>query len=482
MATATHPSESEMDSGSTDNAETERVDSLLGHQGRTDRPSDPQAEQPGDHDADDPDHYDWSLGLPIITAGTLIVLSSVLLSPGIEQIKQHFAEVAGDGQSGGWFSSPDLLSKMMVTTPAVVVMLVAPFGGFLVDRIGRRPILLFGLAVFGIAGAGGGLLSSPWALIASRVGLGIGVTSILLATRTLIGDFFDGSERKTMLGTQIVVLCILSTIGMFAAAYLVGYSWRYPFALHLISLMLLPWAWKQIEEPDIESQSQAEASEQDQGDAKIDWYTVTLIYAAAFTALMIFHLATTQIPEYLGTLGYESPYAVATMITLINIVSIPSALAFQPASDRISHQTMLLLVFAAGGIGFLVAGLTQSIVALTVGLVLFASFYGFRTPAYNAWLLDVAPAKYRGRIMAGLTAACFAGMFFSPLISNPLKSWIGMRGVLLTAAGMQTVFTAAFVYFAFKRNPSKQNERSENRNNQSAITKFAAKTKAAVAS
>ena len=386
--------------------------------------------------ADTSGHF--AAGVAVLAAGTLVVLSSVLLSPGIDAVTKHF-----ESQSVSW-ASPDLVAKMMVTSPAVVVAIVAPFGGWLLDRLGRRQVLLASLAIFGLAGGVGGLLSNPATLLASRVVFGLGVAGLLLASTTLIGDYFDGSRRRQMLGWQIAAISVVSTAGMFLAAYLVQISWRIPFAIYLLALPLLPWAWAQIDEPSEEEKSDdADADEQD----GIPWFQVGLVYVAAFLALAIFHLATTQIPSYLGELGYGSPYMTALIISIISVAGIPSSILFDKARDRFSNQSLLVGVFGVGAIGFGIAGVYESIGTLVAGLTVFGLLYGFRTPAFNAWLLNCAPAEFRGRLVGGLTSACFAGIFASPLLSEPLKQAVGMPGVILVSAGLQLAFAAAFAYF-----------------------------------
>ena len=388
-------------------------------------------------------------GYAVIATGTFVVLAATLLSPGIDAVTAHFKE------TGTRFGTPDLLAKMMITTPAAVVGLVAPFGGYLLDRLGRRSVLLAGVLLYGIAGSIGGLLSDPIALLASRVVFGLGVAAILLSTTTLIGDYFDGRERRQMLGWQIAAISLVSTGGMFLAAYLLSHSWRLPFAVYGLILLLLPWVWATVDEPREAEKSDDQADESEHG---VPWHKVGLIFTASFFALAIFHIATTQIPSYLKELGYGSPYATAAIVSIISIVGVPSSMLFDKARDRFSNQVLLIGVFGIGAIGFAIAGAYQSIWTLCIGLAVFGSLYGLRTPAFNAWLLNVAPAKYRGRLVGGLTAATFFGIFASPLLSNPLKEAVGMPKVILVAAGLQAVFAGAFAYFAIVRNNDDKSE------------------------
>lgn len=66
--------------------------------------------------------------------------------------------------------------------------------GSLSDRLGRKGMLLAGLAVFGAASAAGGLTSSPGQLIAARATMGVGAAMIFPATLSLISNIYV--ERK----------------------------------------------------------------------------------------------------------------------------------------------------------------------------------------------------------------------------------------------------------------------------------------------
>ena len=427
--------------------------------GETAHPSDDSDESADEGETERGDHApSQSAGYAVIATGTLVVLASTLLAPAIPQLTSHFESTQSNASGSGGWASPDLLAKMMITAPAIVVGVLSLAGGWLLDRIGRRVVLLAGIVLFGLAGGIGGVLTSPAALIGSRVVFGFGVAGILLASSTLIGDYYDGRKRQQMLGRQIAAIAVVSTAGMFLAAWLVQtFSWRWPFAIYLLALPMLPWAWKTVEEPEIDD----EEDEADSGDGSIPWATISLIYAASFFALAIFHLATTQVPTYLDELGYGSVYMTALVVSIISVCGVPSSLLFQKARDRFSNQTLLVAVFAVGAVGFLIAGVYESIATLCLGLAVFGTLYGFRTPAFNAWLFNAAPAAYRGRLVGGMTACCFFGIFASPLLSNPLRDAIGMPYVILVAAGLQAAFAGAFFYFAIARRKDDEAEATD---------------------
>src|SRR3954449_10474349 len=62
--------------------------------------------------------------------------------------------------------------------------------GSLSDRIGRKGMLLAGLAVFGLSSVAGGLMSTPEQLIIARGFMGLGAVMIFPATLSLISNSF----------------------------------------------------------------------------------------------------------------------------------------------------------------------------------------------------------------------------------------------------------------------------------------------------
>jgi len=73
--------------------------------------------------------------------------------------------------------------------------------GSLSDRLGRKGVLLSGLAVFGLASVAGGLTTTPGQLIAARCVMGLGAAMIFPATLSLISNVFtERSERALAIG------------------------------------------------------------------------------------------------------------------------------------------------------------------------------------------------------------------------------------------------------------------------------------------
>ena len=90
---------------------------------------------------------------------------------------------------------------------AAAMFLFSPFWGALSDRIGRRPVLMFGLIGNSVAFVVFGLSNSLWMALAARLFAGM-VNANLSVTRAYIGDISEPHEvarRQGILGVAFGV-------------------------------------------------------------------------------------------------------------------------------------------------------------------------------------------------------------------------------------------------------------------------------------
>lgn len=119
-------------------------------------------------------------GLTVIIAGFLPILAIVSMFPAVPAMIGHFA------------ADPDAGWKVpaMVSAPGLTIAIVALFAGVLVDRFGRRRLLLAATLVYGVFGALPFPLESLDAIYASRLALGVAEAVILTTLNTLIADYW----------------------------------------------------------------------------------------------------------------------------------------------------------------------------------------------------------------------------------------------------------------------------------------------------
>ncbi len=105
--------------------------------------------------------------------------------------------------------------------------------GALGDRIGRRPVLLAGLVIFGTASAFGLFVSDPQALIVVRACMGVGAAAIMPVTLSVITTSFPPAERARAVGMWVGVAGGGAVIGLFGSGILLElFEWNSFFGLN----------------------------------------------------------------------------------------------------------------------------------------------------------------------------------------------------------------------------------------------------------
>lgn len=114
---------------------------------------------------------------------------------------------------------------------AALLMPVGAIG----DRWGRKPVLLIGLVVFGIASLGAALATSMSMMIAARVVAGVGAAMVMPVTLSVITSTFPPQERARAIGIWAGFAGSGGMIGLFVSAFMVDVAtWRLAFVLPIV--------------------------------------------------------------------------------------------------------------------------------------------------------------------------------------------------------------------------------------------------------
>ncbi|MFJ9543688.1 MFS transporter [Streptomyces sp. NPDC101225] len=107
------------------------------------------------------------------------------------------------------------------------------------DRLGRKPMLITGLVVFGVAGTVAGLAPSAGVMLGARVLSGVGAAMIMPITLAVITSTFPEQERGKAIGVWTGVAGGGGILGMFLSAALVDTAgWRYLFVLPVVLVVV----------------------------------------------------------------------------------------------------------------------------------------------------------------------------------------------------------------------------------------------------
>ncbi|HJT58480.1 MAG TPA: MFS transporter, partial [Ktedonobacteraceae bacterium] len=145
------------------------------------------------------------------------------------------------GKLGGITLYSWVFSSYLLTSTTTV-----PIYGKLADLYGRKPLFLFGTAVFLIGSAASGAAQSMEQLIIFRAIQGLGAGAVLPIVLTIIGDIFELKERAKVQGLFSGVWGLSSIVGPAIGGVIVDhFSWRWvlyiniPFGLFSAFLLIV---------------------------------------------------------------------------------------------------------------------------------------------------------------------------------------------------------------------------------------------------
>lgn len=127
--------------------------------------------------------------------------------------------------------------KLMNWVVSIFLLMTAvstPLYGKLADRIGRKPVFLFGIAVFIIGSSLCGIAQNMMQLILFRIVQGLGSGAVQPVAVTIIADLYKLEKRAKMLGLNSGFWGVASIIAPLLGGFIVQHlSWHWVFYINL---------------------------------------------------------------------------------------------------------------------------------------------------------------------------------------------------------------------------------------------------------
>jgi EmrB/QacA subfamily drug resistance transporter len=123
-----------------------------------------------------------------------------------------------------------------------------PIYGKISDLFGRRPVLLFAVAVFLIGSLLAGVSQEMWQLVASRAVQGLGAGALFPVALAVIGDLFDAAERGKYQGLVGAVFGLSSLVGPAIGGIITDtVGWHWVFFVNIpIGLVVFTVIWRTL--------------------------------------------------------------------------------------------------------------------------------------------------------------------------------------------------------------------------------------------
>jgi MFS family permease len=345
---------------------------------------------------------------------------------------------------GTAFGISETRASLVVTAYAIPSVFLAPVVGYLADRIGRRPVLVTCLSVFGVAGSLITVVPTFRAVLLLRATQGIAAGSILSSLAlTLVGDYFVNEGHDRMMGLTVAAVSVGAAVYPTLGGYLAGISWRAPFAVYLVCLPLAVVAYLVLDGGSTERSTETDYLGTAVRELPFGRMARTYgLLAVGFTVMFggIYVLLPLYLQAEFELTSVEAGVIGSFVLGTTAVTSIQSG-RFRRRLDRGERLT---LGFGAFGVGTGTIGASVALPIFGVALVAVGIGLGVMIPTLFAIISDLAPDRLRAGVMSLRTTTVGITQTVGPVVFTLSSGLVGYRSVFV-AAGVVLLGTTLLV-------------------------------------
>lgn len=330
----------------------------------------------------------------------------------IQGLQYCVSPVLGDIQA----HYPDVdisLIQMLITAPGLLSMVVSLASGWLVLKVTKKQMLVFGALVAGITGFLPFLSDSFALLFASRTLYGIGLGIATTMNVAVVAEFFEGKERVTAMGVQAASVGAGMVITTTVAGMLGNGGFRNAYFINVIGFISMIVLLVCLPETGVSRQTSTEKIRLNKKVAVMDLFGVLeFLFLITFTTNIAMHLS--------GKIAGDSSVS-GMLIGCFSGSQIVIGLILG-AVTRVTKKYTLAAAMASFCIGGILLILFPSNTAmLAVGAVFCGFSQGIFIPTAVTYLTNVVPPVATAFASATFTVAMNVGQLISPTILNRLS-------------------------------------------------------------
>jgi MFS family permease len=372
-------------------------------------------------------------GLVLMLGSSLTIMGGVMIAPVLPKL---------NAELGSHSPNIDVLLPLVVAGPALAIALSAPFAGWLADRVGRKALLIVATLLYTVLGALPALLDDLTAIVISRLLFGCAEAAIMTCCSTLIADYWEGEERMRFLNYQMISIGVVGALLFVIGGALGEHSWRTPFFLYLLPLLLLPAMLKVLWEPAVRKQAVSETSE------KVSIPTLVIGYLLIFGGMLFVFIAPVQCPVLMVSMGIDSSTLIGLCAGVGLVATLIGSLLWPFFRSQLGIRGCNALLLFLLALGLWLLGSAQSYNAVMLAIGIHGIGAGLLVPNAMAPVMNALSAGTRGRGLGIFTACLYIGQFASPLVVLTLgSSGYDLRGAMhwLAAASLIAALSWALV-------------------------------------
>ncbi len=299
------------------------------------------------------------------------------------------------------------------TAPSILLI---PVVGALSDRVGRRPVLAGGLALFGLSGSAVALTGEFRAALALRALQGVGYCGVAPVLITSVGDMYAGEREAAAQGVRFTIVGVALTLAPLAAGLLVAAAWQAPFLVYLLALPAALAVVLFLGEPR-ERRSAASLAETESLRALARRPRVLATLVGLTTPRLVWFAFLTYASVVVTRLLGGSAAAAGAVVAA---ASLGSAVAATQVGRMTGDGRARPLVgsIAGSGAGLVGVGVAPSVPVAVGAAVVTGAGFGVSLSLYRSEMTRLAPAARRGGLVSVGESVGRVGSTVGPVLAG----------------------------------------------------------------
>ncbi len=364
----------------------------------------------------------------IYLISSISVLGTAIITPAMGTLAEYFAE------------ANETLVKLILTIPALTVILTCFFAIPLSKKFGKKNMLLLSLFIFAVAGFASAFTTDIYSMLFWRAMLGVGIGLLTPISQTLPTDYFTGEERQITYARCGSSISVGNVTFVLLAGILATYSWRYTFYIYLVGFIVLFAVFFTLPKHATVVEKSEQKSQHPLNPA------VYLVAIALFLFMSSFYVMLTNIAIVVDKRNIGTPslvgYIVAThsfsaFFISYNFVKIRKFFKkyiyiFIPLFTGVAH---ILIFFATSAYMFFIA---MACNAIALGITM---------PLSSILVSEFSGKSNIVKGMAVMTVSIFVGQLASPFVSSYLPTFASFSGANNVGSVFFTVAIISFIFF-----------------------------------
>lgn len=327
---------------------------------------------------------------------------------------------------------------MIVSLPSLMVIVVSFFFSALSRKFSMRVLCLIGYTFFTVGGLLGGICSSIYAMVATRVVIGIGYGIMMPLSIGMLTYFYDSNEQQKLNGKVVIWSSVSSILCMIAAGALASIAWRQVFLVYLFGIPCMLLCWKCI--PKVTAASES-------NHISLSVIRKTSLYAIGTFVIFISYFAILN--NFSGIAlseGTVSEAGIGFTMPMMTVSSLITGRYSEWFKKKLQRFTMpMVWIFAVSG--FLSLLVKESLVFSIIGLILFGMALALAVSTLNA---EAGMACSKDEALSAGTIIMFMrsfGQFSSPIIFNGISKALAISKHKFPYMGSAVLCTIMLLVF-----------------------------------